>query len=68
MPSVAKTEMNNNLIEAGSHFTELKAVQVARMSTFAIALVTTVLVLYDQFHALLSRVEVNIHGMFALPF
>lgn len=63
MQSVAKTDLINNLVETESHYTELKAVQAARISTFGIALLTTVLVLFDQFVAALYRVENEIHDI-----
>jgi len=48
MPSVVKTDMINSLIEAESQYTELKAVQAARLSTFVIALLTTVMTILAQ--------------------
>jgi len=48
MPSFSETNLLGNIDqdEATSH--ELKAVQAARMSTFAIALLTTILTIFTQ--------------------
>ena len=60
MASAVKTEILDVFEETGSHYTKIKAVQAARISTFILALLTTIVVLYDQFSALLYKVDTSI--------